>query len=679
MNAPIPLSLQVIYHSDYSKGEYYLNKFYSTFSRPIENPLIHGIGIPISVQSFNENLLDFKLASLASEFKVFIVLVDTKMVLSENWNGYLQQLAQREKDDPKSIILPVAVDDSFTKLIGDFPILQFIRFNEKETLLFIELTQAIARLLYQTEKQTENSPPRLKIFLSYARHDGKAFAECLRNYIRSRHHLDTFFDSNDISRGYRFNDELDTNIKNSILLSLHTDIYSSREWCQWEVIQAKQYNRPIVVINAFKAGEQRSFPYMANVPNIKLSSKVLQHIQEFSPPDEEYIQNDIDLILKQVLIETLRFKYQELRSNYLLQLHDIDSKDAHVINTPPELFSILHLKDASTAKLIYPDPPIGIRELKILNQFNSNIQFLTPTTLAFAGSKALPFKEDFKIGISISESHEVLQFGMTNFHLQDAMVEFARYFLVSGATLVYGGDLRYDSQNNFVLLLDQLIRTYQKDYGVNEKVINFVPYPFSENLTDGEKVKFLKSIKFKLLALPPNLKQHEKGKHNSSIGSRYLIARSLTFMREKMNKTIQARVIIGGKTKGFTGRYPGLIEEAFFAINDGKPIYLIGGFGGQALKIIQALKGEKTEAFTLEFQRKNKDFSKLYDYYVEHLNDDEASEIDYDSLFHFFAKKGIHNLSNGLNQEENEQLFHTKDISEMVRLVLKGLSKISIT
>jgi len=52
--------------------------------------------------------------------------------------------------------------------------------------------------------------------------------------------------------------------------------------------------------------------------------------------------------------------------------------------------------------------------------------------------------KDVSIGISISktDSVELQALGLSDFHLQNAMLEIARQCLAQGAKLVYGGDLR---------------------------------------------------------------------------------------------------------------------------------------------------------------------------------------------------------------------------------------------
>src|SRR6185295_20176733 len=59
-------------------------------------------------------------------------------------------------------------------------------------------------------------------------------------------------------------------------------------------------------------------------------------------------------------------------------------------------------------------------------------------------------------------------------------------------------------------------------------------------------------------------------------------ADGLTAMRETMTGMSNARVVLGGKTDGFKGRMPGIAEEALSILRVGRPLFLLGGFGGCA-------------------------------------------------------------------------------------------------
>ncbi len=59
-----------------------------------------------------------------------------------------------------------------------------------------------------------------------------------------------------------------------------------------------------------------------------------------------------------------------------------------------------------------------------------------------------------------------------------------------------------------------------------------------------------------------------------------LWAESLSMMRMKLEGFADAVIIIGGKTSGFKGFLPGIIEEVAIAIHKNKPVYIIGAAGG---------------------------------------------------------------------------------------------------
>jgi hypothetical protein len=64
------------------------------------------------------------------------------------------------------------------------------------------------------------------------------------------------------------------------------------------------------------------------------------------------------------------------------------------------------------------------------------------------------------IAISASESPDMLELGLSDEHLRDAMAEIARHLLALGARLVYGGDLR---THGFSEVLFELVARHGRD------------------------------------------------------------------------------------------------------------------------------------------------------------------------------------------------------------------------
>ncbi|WP_204306774.1 toll/interleukin-1 receptor domain-containing protein, partial [Klebsiella pneumoniae] len=74
--------------------------------------------------------------------------------------------------------------------------------------------------------------------------------------------LATFFDVHDIPTGVRFDRAILLQVRVSAVVAVHTDSYSSREWCRREIIEAKRWNVPLVVANCIADADERGFPYM---------------------------------------------------------------------------------------------------------------------------------------------------------------------------------------------------------------------------------------------------------------------------------------------------------------------------------------------------------------------------------------------------------------------------------
>jgi hypothetical protein len=118
-------------------------------------------------------------------------------------------------------------------------------------------------------------------------------------------------------------------------------------------------------------GEKRSFPYLGNVPTIKFV--------------EDNFDEIIDLALYQVLINI--FHNSNLKK--IIELYIPNNFNAVELSSPPELFNLLDIlaikKEKKKGKdfiVLYPDPPLGDNELKVLDDMKNNIKFLTPIQLS---------------------------------------------------------------------------------------------------------------------------------------------------------------------------------------------------------------------------------------------------------------------------------------------------------
>ncbi|MFY9309616.1 MAG: hypothetical protein WAQ28_11270 [Bacteroidia bacterium] len=278
-----------------------------------------------------------------------------------------------------------------------------------------------------------------------------------------------------------------------------------------------------------------------------------------------------------------------------------------------------------------------------------------------------------KIGISISDSEDLQKLGFSKVHQQDTMIEFARYMLVHGATLVYGGDLRGDG---YTLLFSELAYQY-RSLNDQEKIhfINYSSYPIYNKLSPQQKLEFIKNrVEFKPVTPPKNLKVSEN-EFIPPIGNenKFIWAESLSKMRREMNKVSDARIFIGGKMSGYSGKYPGLIEEAVLSLESDIPTYLVGAFGGATRSVIDVLSKAKSIELTQDWQCKNENYKEFLAYYNSKKN---KGKINYEELESFINSYTLKRLckNNGLDEDDNKRLFKTIHIPEMIYLVLKGIT-----
>lgn len=280
------------------------------------------------------------------------------------------------------------------------------------------------------------------------------------------------------------------------------------------------------------------------------------------------------------------------------------------------------------------------------------------------------------IAISVSESEELEILGLSSEHIKDISIELARYLIVNGATLLYGGDLRV---GGFTEVFSELSFQYKRQKDRSYRFINYFAFPISKKLSTNYRAEFLKKqVEAKVLEVPKHLGVIDQMKEYQpfiSIQDRYVIAECLTDMRIQMATDCNARIVLGGRQKGFTGYFPGIVEEAYHSLKANKPIYLLGGYGGAAKSIVDVICGNKPKELTNEFQFNTKFLMEFRDWSTGR----SAVKVDYDYLIAYLQKHTVESISqnNGLSVGENQILFNSTNIHELVFIIIKGLQSIS--
>jgi hypothetical protein len=668
------LNLFIVWHPDAeNQCQPLAQALYQAFNRDPDHPMARGIGIPTYFRSVNQPGKDLpsSIDLNAAAHTVILVLGEANLVNDDAWGDYLADYYRRCKtSDGKHLFLPVALSASAFNLHPDVAASNFVRLFDMATeqissRLLHFATHALARLLdgEQTSTALGNvlSPTSIKLFISHTKRepDSLALALALKEAL-DKTQLGRFFDSVNIASGHDFAEEIAANIEQAALLAIRSDRYSESPWCRMEVLWAKRYNRPIVVVDALKLHEDRSFPYMSNVPAIRFDTEL----------DAEDAPGKLQAVIDFALLEVLRITYQKRYLEHL-QSQGYLPKDAIILSRPPEPRD-LHQR-AGKHLLVYPDPPLGKEEADELT--SDSVELRTPTTLHDRCLQGL------SIGLSISnvDAVELQTLGLSDLHLQDAMLEIARHCLAQGATLVYGGDLR---PGGFTENLLDLVRYHndalQKQF---TPVRNFLAWPLHQSLDADWIADRRDALRIVKADAPEDLKTAvmlPQLKAESDAVTGYVWARCLSTMRENLVQQTQARIMLGGRTLGYKGKYPGLVEEALLTLQAGKPLFLLGGFGGAAQAVIQALQDQQPEALTEAYQCQNPSYQSLTAEFDLHIQTQNLAiqPIDYPAICKTFAEIGINGLNNGLSEAENHRLFETVNQEEAIGLILAGLAKL---
>jgi hypothetical protein len=615
-------------------------------------------------------------------------VVDAYNGLPRTWSAFIGDLWQACEATRQRRFFPVQLDENAWDFDDRLGGINFIRaFAETDPVLRAELV--VRRLIIELCRFLKRSPQDLSgkaaapvtLFLSHTKLDIDAepkVTHALMDYLDAAEPVKTWFDTGDIDAGSRFAEAIEQGVMDSSLLCVLTDNYSTREWCRKEIILAKRHQRPAVVVAAFSRQEVRSFPYLGNLPVLRWPC---------IPPEMDEADKAtknrtaaiaaVDLLLK----ETLR----HLHATALLT--QVQQEGDFISARPPELLSLAQAKNASA--ILYPDPPLGSEELDLLTAATA-VPNETPLSRLAAER---PLKGQ-RIALSMSESTDIQRVGLDELHFQEAMIELSRYLLLKGATLVYGGNL---GNEGYTQMLIELIRAYRCLAGIGrvERIVNTIgwPLPYDDKLP----AKYNQVAAIQRIGRPADLDtcpgkeiadrvQSQPFAAEPSPEYRYCWARGMTNMREsQMTKEsgIQARIILGGKfgppangpgsdEKWYLGRIPGVLEEVALAAQAGQPVFLIGAFGGAAALAIDLLEGrDRTEA-TWEYQRRapnTQGMRDLYDRCGQHW-------WDYAEIVELLRSTGPAGINPLLDAQENRELFHTRNVSRMVELILIGLSRL---
>lgn len=655
--------LFVWHHSDNETVKEAIDFCFKKLKRDSKYPFSRAINLPVFFRTSDSVEVPSRIDYEAEKILIF-VFISKYLLASEKWTRYVNDLL----DNEKHIVLPIAVDSLAFNINSPLKSHNFIRaYNFEQEFYKENLLISVAHEIYRKGLSDEGSELKLgvdssiKLFISHAKDgsQGIAIAKELKFFIDNTS-MSNFFDATDIAPGYRFDKEIEDHIAISTLIAIHSDIYSSRYWCQREIICAKKQECPIVAVDCLEEFEDRRFPLASNIPSTHLHLNTEKQVEK----------SDLYRIVSLALLETIRFKYSKITLN-LHKIHNSDLTEAVVLGRPPELINFNKDQRENNQTFLYPEPPLYEDELKIFLEMGINAY--TPLNL--------PNNESLvkKIGISISDpsKQDLMSIGQNDSHLVQLSQDIARNLLIRKHTLIYGGDLRENGFTDFIFQEAQILQSrYSNEHFYLKNYIAWPIYKADDEKMINWKAQHNKIAKMIEVSPAENVKKWIKSPDvflpPSNVENQYVWSNCLTKMRKEMIEDCDIRICAGGKHSGYKGKMPGVLEEILIAIDMKKPLFLLGGFGGVTQSVVETILEQNIPIkLTEDWQVNN---NEGYESLLELYKKESTDRPNYSNMQNCL---NMTVFNNGLCVEDNKELLETPYLDVAVRLILKGLSQLS--
>jgi hypothetical protein len=283
------------------------------------------------------------------------------------------------------------------------------------------------------------------------------------------------------------------------------------------------------------------------------------------------------------------------------------------------------------------------------------------------------------VAISLGNADVAPVPGITPAHVEHIHLDLVRSLFSRGHVVVYGGDLKPTGLSE--RLIDLAAEVADDPSEVRQRpetrLRNAVAWPIHLRYTSAEMSAHHLEAVFERFDPPADLRldavQRATFVAPDTLEHRLWWSRSLTAMREQLDRTIDARVVVCGRGIGSSGAVPGILEEVMVALRGGTPLFVVGGFGGIAVPIIEALTAGRTSVFTRQAQSAHAPLAEFYAY----LDDIGQSDLaDFDGMVAALHQAGVAGLRNGLTADENRTLFTSRAWPQVLELLLDGLDRL---
>lgn len=242
----------------------------------------------------------------------------------------------------------------------------------------------------------------------------------------------------------------------------------------------------------------------------------------------------------------------------------------------------------------------------------------------------------------------------------DAILQLGKKVIDGGHTLMYGG--LPPSYGGITAQLRQVeVQRHAGNPNAGHHLVNYV-HASAERPEASEQKSPVDREVMRTVPMP----QRPGAEHEDAVLRE---VRDLTAMRRRMTEDADVRIVIGGALRpGGVGERiaPGVIEEAYLALQAGLPLLVVGGFGGAARLIADALLDRLDPARVAELE------THFFDPAVVAGEGEEP--VGLREMLAAFSSLG--QLRNELLDGENRELMTTCDPDTIERLVWASLRRL---
>ncbi len=528
---------------------------------------------------------------------------------------------------------------------------------------------------------------RLKILVSFDPEDvlSRAVAHGLTSEVARINHAARLEESGWVvmpsSESRRLSDQMDTDPAHTVVVAIRGDRHSLHV-SERELLQAKLQQLPIILVDASANIDARDAdptyvdPYGGNLHRVRWNGRV-------------------DATLEAALVEWLsahHFRSEAERLKHMVRggrhRGGLPIEDAEVAIRRPELLNVAHWwrRRRGIQVLMHPDPELPEHDREFLQNAYPRLRFVTPSTVYRGGADAgstFPLA-GVEVAVSVSDVEDFdPKTGTTSQHLEDAYHATARRLLAAGAVLSYAGDFRADGH------MQQLIEVVNAFSGLAGAPSERLNAYMSVDVEPPRRFP----VRIRSMIDDAELKSFRALAYDAK-WPRWLY---LSDLRSAMAAATDARIVVGGNHlpkgsdrrpgHGYMGPLPGIVEEALRSLEANKPLFLLGGFGGAAKLVVDAVEGRRPAELQLKTFEDNERFlvlaRELYEC-AEAKNEPFnrlALPSSLDATMARLAELGrayFHRDDdapggNGLTLAENRTLWSTRDPAVVSALVMRGL------